>query len=136
LPGWSSLRDDVADLYISLRRVWPYVDFDAKPVLTIDQVIASTNRVIAEAWPLPLAGEPKAQLSSRNNIQVLQSSIIRFQPITIDKSYGFSPDTRKPVNELKKLPCLLHLVPYRSQSQVFLNSFSDSGVRSFSSYSP
>jgi hypothetical protein len=27
---------------------WPYVDFDAKPVLTIDQVIKSTNKAMAE----------------------------------------------------------------------------------------
>ena len=40
--------DDVADLYAYLIQWWPYVDFDAKPVLTIDQVIKSTNKVVAE----------------------------------------------------------------------------------------
>lgn len=36
--------DDVANLYASLMQWWPYVGFDAKPVLTIDQVIKSTNK--------------------------------------------------------------------------------------------
>jgi hypothetical protein len=40
--------DDVADLYVSLMRWWPYVEFDAKPVITIDQVIKSTNKAMAE----------------------------------------------------------------------------------------
>lgn len=40
--------DDLADLYASLMRWWPYVDFDAKPVLTIDQVIEATNKAVAE----------------------------------------------------------------------------------------
>jgi len=35
--------DDVTDLYVSLMQWWPYVEFDAKPVLTIDQVIKSTK---------------------------------------------------------------------------------------------
>jgi hypothetical protein len=41
--------DDITELYVGLIKWWPYVDFDAKPVLTIDQVIESTNRVAAEA---------------------------------------------------------------------------------------
>jgi hypothetical protein len=41
--------NDVVDLYASLTKWWPYIDFDAKPVLTIDQVIQSTNRAVAEA---------------------------------------------------------------------------------------
>jgi hypothetical protein len=41
--------DDAADLYAGLMKWWPYVEFDAKPVLTIDQVIESTNRAVAEA---------------------------------------------------------------------------------------
>ena len=40
--------DDVADLYAYLIQWWPYVDFDAKPVLTIDQVIKSTDKAVAE----------------------------------------------------------------------------------------
>jgi hypothetical protein len=39
--------DDVANLYASLMQWWPYVGFDAKPVLTIDQVIKSTNKAAA-----------------------------------------------------------------------------------------
>lgn len=35
--------DDVTELYVSLMQWWPYVEFDAKPVLTIDQVIKSTK---------------------------------------------------------------------------------------------
>jgi hypothetical protein len=35
--------DDVKALYVSLMQWWPYVEYDAKPVLTIDQVIESTK---------------------------------------------------------------------------------------------
>ncbi len=38
---------DMTELYASIVKYWPYVDFDAKPVLTIDQVIESTNRIAA-----------------------------------------------------------------------------------------
>jgi hypothetical protein len=41
--------DDVADFYAGLMKWWPYVEFDAKPVLTIYQVTESTNRAVAEA---------------------------------------------------------------------------------------
>jgi hypothetical protein len=41
--------DDVTELYASLIKWRPYVDFDAKPVLTIDQVIQATNSAVAEA---------------------------------------------------------------------------------------
>lgn len=40
--------DDDADLYANLIKWWPYVDCDAKPVLTIDQVIEATNKAVAE----------------------------------------------------------------------------------------
>jgi hypothetical protein len=40
--------NEVADLYSSLIKWWPYVDFEAKPVLTIDQVIESTNKAVVE----------------------------------------------------------------------------------------
>ena len=40
--------DDVAGLYAILMRLWPYIDFDAKPVPTIDQVIKSTDKAMAE----------------------------------------------------------------------------------------
>jgi hypothetical protein len=41
--------DDVTEFYAALMRWRPYVDFDAKPVLSIDQVIQATNSVVAEA---------------------------------------------------------------------------------------
>jgi hypothetical protein len=34
--------DDMTKLYTLLLTWWPYIEFDAKPVLTIDQVIKST----------------------------------------------------------------------------------------------
>ncbi|NMC34859.1 MAG: hypothetical protein GYA36_20760 [Veillonellaceae bacterium] len=37
--------DDITELHASLIKWWPYVEFDAKPVLTIDQVIRSTGAV-------------------------------------------------------------------------------------------
>ncbi len=40
--------NDVTELYGGLMKHWPYVDFDAKPVLTIDQVIEATNKAVAE----------------------------------------------------------------------------------------
>ena len=40
--------NDVTELYGGLMKYWPYVDFDAKPVLTIDQVIEATNKAVAE----------------------------------------------------------------------------------------
>jgi hypothetical protein len=40
--------DDITKLYGSLMEYWPYVEFDAKPVLTIDQVIDWTNKLIAK----------------------------------------------------------------------------------------
>jgi hypothetical protein len=41
--------DDITDLYASLIKWWPYVGFDAKPVLNIDQVIQATDRAMSEA---------------------------------------------------------------------------------------
>ena len=40
--------DDITKLYGSLMEFWPYVEFDAKPVLTIDQVIDWTNKIVAK----------------------------------------------------------------------------------------
>ncbi len=40
--------DDVTKLYGSLMELWPYVEFDAKPVLSIDQVKDWTNKIIAK----------------------------------------------------------------------------------------
>lgn len=39
---------DDADLYANLIKWWPYLDCDAKSVLTIDQVIKSTNKAVTE----------------------------------------------------------------------------------------
>jgi hypothetical protein len=47
--GYALSEGNEADLYASLIKWWPYVDFDAKSVLTIDQVIESTNKAVAEA---------------------------------------------------------------------------------------
>jgi hypothetical protein len=47
--GYTIGEGNEADLYAYLIQWWPYVDFDAKPVLTIDQVIESTNKAVAEA---------------------------------------------------------------------------------------
>jgi hypothetical protein len=46
--GYIIGKGDDADLYANLIKWWPYVDFDAKPVLTIDQVIEATNKAVAE----------------------------------------------------------------------------------------
>lgn len=46
--GYTISEGNEADLYANLITWWPYVDFDAKPVLTIDQVIESTNKAVAE----------------------------------------------------------------------------------------
>ena len=46
--GYTICEANEAELYTNLIKSWPYVDFDAKPVLTIKQVIESTNSVIAE----------------------------------------------------------------------------------------
>ena len=40
--------DDITELSVVAMKWWPYVDFDAKPVLTIDQVIETINRTVAE----------------------------------------------------------------------------------------
>lgn len=47
--GYSIVNaDDIIALHSNLISYWPYVEMDAKPVLTIDQVIESTNRLIRE----------------------------------------------------------------------------------------
>jgi hypothetical protein len=38
-----------ADILGKLMKYWPYVEFDAEPVLTIYQVIESTNKAMAVA---------------------------------------------------------------------------------------
>ena len=40
--------DDITKLYGSLMEFWPYVEFDAKPVLTITQVIDWTTKLVAK----------------------------------------------------------------------------------------
>jgi hypothetical protein len=40
--------DDITKLYGGLMEFWPYVEFDAKPVITIDQTIDWTNKIIAK----------------------------------------------------------------------------------------
>jgi hypothetical protein len=40
--------DDMTHLYSGLMEFWPYVEFDAKPVITIDQSIDWTNKIIAK----------------------------------------------------------------------------------------
>ena len=47
--GYALGEVNEADLYVSLIKWWPYCDFDAKPVLTVDQVIGSINKAEAEA---------------------------------------------------------------------------------------
>ncbi len=45
--GYSIIEgDDIAKLYGSLMEFWPYVEFDAKPVISIDQVIDWTNKIV------------------------------------------------------------------------------------------
>jgi hypothetical protein len=46
--GYGIGEGSEADLYADWIKWWPYVDFDAKPVLTIDQVIEATNKAVAE----------------------------------------------------------------------------------------
>jgi hypothetical protein len=46
--GYVIGKGDDADLYVNLIKWWPYLDCDAKPVLTIDQVIESTNKAVTE----------------------------------------------------------------------------------------
>lgn len=46
--GYGIGEGDDTDVYADFIKWWPYVDFDAKPVLTIDQVIKSTNKAVAE----------------------------------------------------------------------------------------
>lgn len=45
--GYIIGKGDDAGLYANLMKWWPYVDCDAKPVLTIDQVIEATNKAVA-----------------------------------------------------------------------------------------
>jgi hypothetical protein len=40
--------DDITKLYGALMEFWPYVEFDAKPVLTIDQVMDWTKKLVAK----------------------------------------------------------------------------------------
>jgi len=40
--------DDITKLYGILMEFWPYVEFDAKPVLTIDQVTDWTKKLVAK----------------------------------------------------------------------------------------
>ncbi len=46
--GYTICEANEAELYTNLMLSWPYVEFDAKPVLTIDQVIEATNNAVAE----------------------------------------------------------------------------------------
>ena len=46
--GYAIAEGDVTLIYEGLMEFWPYVEFDAKPVLSIDQVIEWTNRLIAK----------------------------------------------------------------------------------------
>ncbi len=46
--GYSIVNaDDIIALHSNLTSYWPYVEMDAKPVLTIDQVIESTDKLIS-----------------------------------------------------------------------------------------
>jgi len=40
--------DDITKLYAALLEFWPYVEFDAKPVMTLNQTIDWTNKIIAK----------------------------------------------------------------------------------------
>ncbi len=40
--------DNITHLYSGLMEFWPYVNFDAKPVITLNQTIDWTNKVIAQ----------------------------------------------------------------------------------------
>ncbi len=40
--------DDITHLYSGLMEFWPYVEFDTKPVITLDQTIDWTNKAIAK----------------------------------------------------------------------------------------
>jgi len=43
-----AVTDDITKLYSGLMEFWPYVEFDTKPVITIDQTIDWTNKAIAK----------------------------------------------------------------------------------------
>jgi len=49
--GYCIVEGNEAEIFDAIMKWYPYVSFDAKPVLSVDQVIESINKAIVESKP-------------------------------------------------------------------------------------
>lgn len=49
--GYCIIEGNEADTFDEILKWYPYVSFDARPVLSVDQVIAAINKAMAESKP-------------------------------------------------------------------------------------
>jgi hypothetical protein len=49
--GYLIVEGNESDLFNGILKYYPYISFDAKPVLSVDQVIEAINKIMIESKP-------------------------------------------------------------------------------------